>query len=121
MADGVDKLREAVAAARAAWPGVEVPAEDFQRHLEERGAAEALHVADLYLACACLRGDREALGLFERRFLADVPKHLGHMNLPAASVEEVRQQLREKLLVGTGGAAPRLGDYSGRGALGAYL
>ncbi|MBS2025401.1 MAG: hypothetical protein JST92_23625, partial [Deltaproteobacteria bacterium] len=52
----------------AAWPEVVIPAERFAAFLEDkvpggadRGAAlEALHGADLYLACGCADGDPAA-------------------------------------------------------------
>src|SRR5262249_3528612 len=37
------------------------------------------------------------------------------------SADEVRQRLRERLLVASGDGPPRIGQYSGRGALGAWV
>src|SRR5262245_5910057 len=61
-------FERALEAGRAAWPSVRLSPERFEAFLDERlpqgaGAAqlEALHAADLYLACACAEGDRVAL------------------------------------------------------------
>src|SRR5688572_25476403 len=74
--------------------------------LSEEGRAE------LELAFACREGDAAALARFEARYLAQVPAALGHMKLQPALVDEVRQRVREKLLVGG-----RLAEYAGRGRL----
>src|SRR5947208_12487863 len=66
-------LERMLAAGRAAWPKVHLAPERFEAFLEERvpeGAAaaqvDALHAADLYLACACAQRDRAALEALER-------------------------------------------------------
>jgi RNA polymerase sigma-70 factor (ECF subfamily) len=118
-------LAALVAAARAACPDVDVPALDFVRHLAARSAGvdparaiEGLHAADLYLACACARGDARAVALLEDRFLSEVPRFLAPLRLPAGAVDEVRQLARERLLVGD---RPRIADYAGRGPLAGWL
>lgn len=125
--EGLEALLEShLAAARAAWPEVALPVEDFlghvARHLPAQGAAEVLrqlHGADLYLACACVRGTPAALRAFEQHVLKKVPGRLGP--LPRATVDEVLQVLRERLLLGRDGAPPKLMDYSGRGPLVAWV
>jgi RNA polymerase sigma-70 factor (ECF subfamily) len=119
-----------VARARAASPELAVPAEDFIRHVGARvagggdgdadpvGALDDLHAGDLYLACACARNDPAAIAMLERSFLADVPRWLGRLRLPAGVVDEVRQLVRERVLVGD---PPRIADYAGRGPLGGWL
>jgi RNA polymerase sigma-70 factor (ECF subfamily) len=118
-------LAALVEAARAALPGVDVPPADFARHVaarcagaDPRKAIEGLHAADLYLACACARGDARAIALLEERFLAEVPRFLAPMRLPVSAVDEVRQLVRERLLVGD---PPRIADYAGRGPLAGWL
>ncbi|WP_224372373.1 sigma-70 family RNA polymerase sigma factor [Hyalangium versicolor] len=118
-------LREHCAAARAQWPSLLLGTERFMRHLARHlpeGSGEALrqlHVADLYLACACAEGERLALHAFEQHILQRVPSRLGA--LPEATVDEVLQVLRERLLLGRGEAPPRIADYSGRGSLLAWV
>src|SRR5689334_13258114 len=71
-------LAEIVAQARAAWPMVELATEHFVEHLAARlGDADdpelalrAMHTSDLYLACACMRGDAGAVAAFEAHCLS---------------------------------------------------
>ena len=112
--------------ARAAWPGVDVPLLQFVAHASGRVAADGTdpgfaHAADLYLAAACLSGHRAALDVLERSFLARVEGQVRRIDASAAFADEVRQQLREHLLVGRCDERPRLADYAGRGPLGAWL
>jgi len=59
--------------ARAARPSIDVPREDFVLHLALHfppaatsiDALEELRASDLYLACACLRGDGAAMTVFD--------------------------------------------------------
>ncbi|WP_369945765.1 sigma-70 family RNA polymerase sigma factor [Vitiosangium sp. GDMCC 1.1324] len=116
-------LEEHLEAGRTAWPTVTLAPESFARHLARHLPAEGapadalrqLHAADLYLACACAQGEPQALQHFERHILQKVPARLGQ--LPAATLDEVLQVLRQRLLLGVGGAAPKIADYSGRGPL----
>jgi RNA polymerase sigma-70 factor (ECF subfamily) len=125
-ADALDRLLvDALARAREAWPGVEVAAEDFARHLGERVAREAslsdglraLAVEDLYLARACLAGDRAAMDGLQRAVLVPVSRAVRRVDASDAFVDEVLQLTRMKLLVGGARQEPRLAEYAGRGAL----
>jgi RNA polymerase sigma-70 factor (ECF subfamily) len=120
--------------ARAAWPGFTVDAATFERYVSDRlgdrdvdGDFE-LHVEDLYLACGCVQGLPEAVRAFEERYLQQVPAYLSRVagvDRSEALVDEVKQVLRERLLVAQGSkeeeAQPRLATYSGRGALGSWM
>lgn len=102
--------------ARAEWPTVELPDEAFVRYLAERlpsegdaaKALEGMHAEDLYLACACARGDSGAIALFEEHIAR---KALA--TLRGGVPDEVRSQLREKLFVPT--PKSKITEYSGRG------
>jgi RNA polymerase sigma-70 factor (ECF subfamily) len=72
---------------------------------------------DLYLAWACADGDPCALAHFDRIYLAPRDFH-GRLNLSPDVVDELRQQVRIRLLVGD---SPRIGRYSGRGPLAAWV
>ena len=121
-------VSRAIEVARAAWPSIIVDGAAFRQSLlrgaegqtdPERAIAELCH-ADLWLAQACARGDKRALEAFDRDHLARVPIFLARH--PArALADEVRQVLRERLLLPRADAPPRIGDYSGRGPLGAWL
>jgi RNA polymerase sigma-70 factor (ECF subfamily) len=111
---------EAYERGRAAWPTVQLEREVFAEHLRRLEAGDE-HAEDLYLACACARGDGAALALFEQRFVAEVPRQIAHIDSSPAVADETRQLLREYLLVAAGGERPRIADYAGRGPLSAWL
>lgn len=119
-------LRELLEKGRGAWPAVTLTAEAFvrhvARHLPGEGVSEVLrqlHGADLYLACACAVGERQALLAFEQQVLQKVPARLGQIS--ASTVDEVLQVMRQRLLLGRGDTPPRIADYSGRGPLLAWV
>jgi RNA polymerase sigma-70 factor, ECF subfamily len=118
-------LRRMFADGDRAWPGLGLSLEAFVHHLAARGAAveriAALHAADLYLACACEARLRGAVEAFERAYLGQVGAFLSRMRPSPDAVDEVRQVLREKLLVGKPGAAPKIAEYDGRGALASWV
>ena len=124
--EGLEELlRGHHAAGQAQWPAVTLEPERFVRHLSRllpEGSLEVLRQlqgADLYLACACASGERQALLAFEQHVLRKVPARLGA--LPAATVDEVLQVLRQRLLLGRGDQPPKIADYSGRGPLLAWV
>jgi RNA polymerase sigma-70 factor (ECF subfamily) len=122
-------LEEGLDEGRRAWPGVEVPAATFQRHVADRlpeeddplAALGQLHLADLYLACACGRGDPRALAAFEERLMPQVRVHVARLDARPAFADEVQQLVRERLFVASPGKAPRIDGYQGRGPLGGWL
>ena len=119
------ELAAVVAVGRAAWPALTLASADFARHLAALydGAAPVddwlreRHAADLFLACACSHGQAEALAAFDRHCLSHVGKHLAPLRPDAAFVDEVRQLVREKLLVAVDGRPPRIAEYAGIGPL----
>ncbi|MFT7578902.1 MAG: RNA polymerase sigma-70 factor (ECF subfamily) [Myxococcota bacterium] len=74
-------------------------------------------LAELYTACGCSLGDASALARFEAEYLSAVAPTVGHMGLPAATVDDVRQIVRQKVLVAAPGEAPKIDAYAGRGKL----
>jgi RNA polymerase sigma-70 factor len=121
-------LERAWETAREQWPAVELPGTVFVRHVAERlpeappdgplePVIEQLSLTELYLACACVHGIPEAIAAFELHYLAKLPGLLGHLRQPAATIDDICQLTRVKILVHTPEGAPRLNDYTGRGAL----
>lgn len=113
---------------RAAWLDVAVSPEALAGSLarlqqrDGRSAEDRLdHASDLYLACACAAGDSRALAAFDAHFLTRVDAFVARINPSSEFADEVRQRLRVRLLVANGGSTPRIGDYAGQGALGAWL
>ena len=109
--------------AAAAWPGVVVDKAEVVAAFVAKLAGDdpppiaAAGLSELYLALACAKGNEAAIAAFERAFLDVVPVALASMKLPAATVEDVRATVRDKLLLAEGGGTPRIVDYAGRGRL----
>ncbi len=119
-------IRALFEAGRAAWPGVELDAGAFARHVGAIAAgAPALppqaHAADVYLACACARGDEAAIAAFGRSFSGAIERAVGRVDPAPAFVEDVRQAVLEHVLVAAPGEAPRIVEYGGRAPLRGWL
>ncbi|HLL85366.1 MAG TPA: sigma-70 family RNA polymerase sigma factor [Longimicrobium sp.] len=119
-------LRAALDAARTGVPGVPLEEGALLRHLAQRTGGDpkalgALHAADLHLAHACAKGHPEALAELDRRLVATVGQAVARLRAPRSFVDEVQQLLRQKLLVGGAGGAPKILDYLGRGSLAHWL
>jgi len=106
------------------WPRVTLDFATFQSHCQRMlqpqniGESEALFGADLYLCCACARGDREALREFQRECSGVARAAIERIRRDPEFLQEVLQELWEKLLVGP---RARVLEYSGRGPLQAWV
>jgi RNA polymerase sigma-70 factor (ECF subfamily) len=113
-----EALLAAVAAARAGRPDLGIAPERFARYLAERlppeGDLARVHVDDLFVACGCADGDPAAIAHFDRQLLSRVGDAVSRIDSGKEFADEVRQRLRERLLVGP---PPKIGDYSGSGTL----
>jgi RNA polymerase sigma-70 factor (ECF subfamily) len=122
-------LSDALELARGTFSEIPLPTEPFLAHLAQRipnGARPdeillELKVADLYLACACLRGVPQAVARFESEYLVDVRAALARMETATMQIEDVKQMICQKLLVGDAGSPPRLARYAGSGDLRSWL
>lgn len=121
-------LEAATSAAKSRWPELEVSAEELASYAGARALRratleqiEALRWDDLLIACACVRGERAALLVFERMVAAAA--RIATQSFPVTDLElELRQELWLRLLVKTSAEdRPRLLDYAGRGPLAAWL
>jgi RNA polymerase sigma-70 factor, ECF subfamily len=114
-------VESAHAEGRATWPGVALQQSVFGAHLT-RLAVEPDDLrtrgGDLFLAAGCLAGDPGALLAFEQSYLEPVPRLLTRLSLRPHQQDELRQQLRIKLLVGP---PPLIAEYRGMGPLGAWV
>lgn len=126
LADRIDQLyREAL----SAWPALGVSAAAFTERLRGHLAGEAdplrylggVQAADLYLACACSADDPAGLAALEALLRSKQSTFLSGLRLPAATVEDVGQLVRLRLLTGTAEAPPRIRSYAGRGSLEGWL
>jgi RNA polymerase sigma-70 factor (ECF subfamily) len=111
-----DALATVISSAREAWPQVTLEPERFVEHLRLKAPETLAEVraADLYLACACLAGDAAALTTLDARVITGIDKAVAGVDASPSFIDEVRQAVREKLLVGS---ARRLAEYSGNGSL----
>jgi len=114
-------LARLLADARAAWPRFHVEPAAFAAHVAARlgptDRLEVLQAGDLYLAFACLQGERRALTEFERTAMREVDTALSRRGVDARMRDEIRQRVRERLLVADGTRPPRIAEYSGFGRL----
>jgi RNA polymerase sigma-70 factor (ECF subfamily) len=122
--DGLETaLADAVADAHKRWPALNAGDLDFVRYVAERTApsgdepALPLHCADLYLAMACGSGDADATRYFDVEVMARLDPVIQQLGLSRGDLDEVKQEVRCRLLVGTGDRPPRITSYQGSGAL----
>jgi RNA polymerase sigma-70 factor (ECF subfamily) len=116
-------LRRALEQAHATWPDVALADEVFSGFLAERlegTMLDALHVADAFLACACVRGVAAAQRAFDQVYLHRLALSLTRSRTRAETVEEVVQRLRVQLLVGERGE-PGLVSFQARSDLHTWL
>lgn len=101
-------------------------AADFTRHLTrhlglspEAAAPLSTRAGDLYLAVAAAQGDAAAIAVIDRACITQVDAAL-HGMLSSSEIDDLKQQLRHRLFVGTRGS-PKILDYAGRGELRAWV
>ena len=102
---------------------------EFARHLEEHLAGEALadqpiedlRLNELFLCWACLQKNERAVVLFDDDFLKCHGPELSRVLGSPSSAEELLQQMRTELLVGSEQKPPLLTRFSGTGALRKWL
>ena len=117
-------LDDIVHRARVAWPTIELPYEQFVAHLQRHipsgapviSALQQMQTSDLYLACACALGDKDAIAAFEHYCFCGLDTTISRYCECADQVEEVKQRVRERALVG-GSRPPAIESFSGRGDL----
>ncbi|MCB9623706.1 MAG: sigma-70 family RNA polymerase sigma factor [Sandaracinus sp.] len=121
-------LEAHLARARARWPRVALSGDEFAEHLarcapdadELANALGGLCTDDVFLACACARGDRAAIEAFEAEVMPHVPRAIVRIDRDETFVREVMEEVRIKLLVGDG-REPRIASYLGRGPLTSWV
>lgn len=119
-------MGEHYARARARWPDIELAEDDYVAHArvhvgQRPDGAAKLHLVDLFLACACARRDEHALRVFEDTVLPAADAAVRSLDGADGFVDEVRQRVRTKLLVGDAEQSPKIAEYAGRGALVAWV
>lgn len=121
--------RSVLTAARSRWPEIPVEDDEFLAHITRHlrseqdldSALHSLHLADLYCALACARGEPHALEVFEREYLQPLSSAISRIDPSPEFAAEVKQLLRQKLLLPVASGEPRIAEYAGRGSLVAWL
>jgi RNA polymerase sigma-70 factor, ECF subfamily len=95
--------------------------EAFVAHLARAGAPDPLppgRAADLFIAAACAAADPVAIRRFEAQYLGGLDGHVARYGISGEMVEELRQQVRIRMLVGVD---PLIVHYRATGPLGAWV
>ncbi|HEY2517323.1 MAG TPA: hypothetical protein VGI39_40900 [Polyangiaceae bacterium] len=124
MPEGLPAARSFFEAGRSAWPSFALPYEAFEAFFGLHVALAApldLHAADMYLACACARGEPAALAAFERAYAIDLARAVGSIDPGQAAVDDVLQAMRERLFVPIDGQPGKIANYGGRASLRTWL
>lgn len=111
----------AIDKALAQWPRIRTSKEDLVRHVETLGGNcgdLARFGPELYLACACLRGDPAALDALDREYVTRVAPMLTRFGTHEDFVQETIQLVRQRLLLPP---EPRLATYAATGPLFTWL
>lgn len=121
-------LSRVLETAHGAWPTVTQDGPCFVAHLARLlpedtppEALEAMHLSDLYLARACVDGLPAALAAFEARVMPEVDAAVARLKLPPSTVDEVRQLVRQKMLLAGPDTPARLAAYPGTGPLAGWV
>jgi RNA polymerase sigma-70 factor (ECF subfamily) len=103
----------------AAWPEIALSEATFLLHVARlRGDAAGpglLHAEDLFLACACAHQVVGAVPAFEARFGPEIDAALRRFSHARATVDELRQRLREHLFAHP--TEPKIAKYTGAAPL----
>ena len=117
-------LDDALAGARTTWPAIVVDDRVYVEYLAARAASLAelrqLRTADLYLACACLGGDKLAIETFETALFGEIDRAVRQTRAGTTLGDELKQRLRQLLFVGDT-RPPMLAVFAGRGDLRGWL
>lgn len=104
-------------------PGVTADPVSFASALGSLAAAGVsptdADIEEVWLAVACAAGQSAATEELERRYLGQLAVQLKHLQLDDATLADVLQTTRRRLLIGKDGATPRIVGYAGRGQLAA--
>jgi RNA polymerase sigma-70 factor, ECF subfamily len=111
-------LAESIAAARDRWPGIAADEAVLASLLEERGEGTPPCLVDLVLARACVAGDAAAIRYFDRDMFERVDRVLARLGLSRADSDDIKQELRAKLLLGD---RAKLAQFQGTGPLAQWV
>lgn len=117
------QLDELIEETKTQIPGVTADPSVFASALGSLAAAGVsptdADIEEVWLAVACAAGQSAATDELERRYLGQLAVQLKHLQLDDATLADVLQTTRRRLLIGKDGATPRIVGYAGRGQLAA--
>lgn len=118
-----EEARLALEAVRHRYPGVELDEVAFMSELQQLRVStiDPDRLGDLYLARACVRGDRRGIEHFENTIIARLDSVLARIDARPDAMDESRQRVRERLLVAADGRPPRLSEYRGDAPLWSWV
>jgi RNA polymerase sigma-70 factor, ECF subfamily len=105
-----------VAAARERWPGIAIAEGPLE--LAEPAAELPPFAIELVLARACLAGDPAAIRVLHDEMFARVDRVLARLGLHGADADDIKQDVRTKLLVG---GDAKLALFQGTGPLAHWI
>jgi RNA polymerase sigma-70 factor (ECF subfamily) len=121
-------LEEATDSAAREYPELRVPTATFIERIATCLASlptpsmyRKLHTTDLYLACACMGGDKRAIIEFEKRYSRLASHAIGRLRVPAAVADDIIGGLPARLFVGAPEGGPLIAKYEGRSALATWV
>jgi RNA polymerase sigma-70 factor (ECF subfamily) len=107
-------------AGRERWPGVRLSDDDFLAWYDARfaDAGSVEHAADVWISCACVLGCRQAAASIRREYESAVRSTVRRVLEDPELARDVEQEVWNKILVGP---QAKIGGYSGKGPLGAWV
>jgi len=103
-------------AGRAAWPDIALEESAFQEFVGARDINRQ-YAADVYLACACALRLPAALEAFEASVGASIDRAIRRASSDSTQWDDLRQIVRERILVAGRGGPAKIAKYSGRAPL----
>lgn len=109
---------------KTAWPEIALERTEFidfvrRQSIEANTPVEILH--DLFLACACGRGEPNALQSFRERYFRVVAAAVRSFDPSTEFADEIYQRLSESLFVSGPGAQAKIQRYKGQGPLAGFV
>jgi len=122
-----DRLDAVLGEAKASWPQLPVQDDVFLCYLAERLShdeplawLDSVAAADLFLACGCADGLNPAIAAFKST-LWPAMRAAVRRKAPEQHVDDLCQQLMEKLFVARGDRPATISKYGGQGKLSTWL
>lgn len=118
--------------AQQAWPGIQVNSDDFYRYVRDclfriqsqqsgYSSIGQLQVVDLYLAHSILTGSTDAINIFDGQYLSHIERHVPRRLRQLGYLDEIKQEVRIKLLLDTPEKPSKLANYYGQSPIGGWL